>query len=85
MRRAGRPAVRLQERVQALDLGDPRLRPPMGQLGQIHERRRAEVEEMLALQAATGALAPRPRPRAGRDARAGSIGRPARMGAGDRR
>lgn len=44
-------------RVQALDLGTPRPRAPMGQLGEIRERRRAEIEEMLALQVATGALA----------------------------
>ena len=50
-------AVRLQERVQPLDIADPRARAPMRELGEIRERRGAEIEQMLALQIAPRALA----------------------------
>jgi hypothetical protein len=52
-----RIAVRLQERVQALDFGNPRAWTSMRQLGEIRERRGAEIKQMLSLQVATGAFA----------------------------
>ena len=52
-----RVAVRLQERVEPLDFVNPRARPPMRQLGQIRERRGAEIDQMLPLQIAPRALA----------------------------
>src|SRR4029453_1548160 len=50
-------AVSLQEGVQALDFGNPRTRAPMRQLGEIGERRGAEINQMLTLQIAAGAFA----------------------------
>jgi hypothetical protein len=43
--------------VQALDFMNPCARPSMGELRQIGERHGAEIDQMLALQVATGALA----------------------------
>jgi len=61
--------MRLQERVQPLDLGDPGAGTPMRQLGQIREGRGAEIDQMLALQISARALA-----RDGRDALCAVLG-----------
>ena len=52
-----RIAVRLQQRVQPLDIANPDLRAPMGELGEIGQGGGAEIEQMLPLQIAPRALA----------------------------
>ena len=42
-----RVAVGVQERVQPLDLGDPRARPSVRQLGEIRERRRKAIRDVV--------------------------------------
>ena len=49
--------VGLQERVEPLDLRDPRARTPVGQLREIRERRGAEIDQMLTLEIPTRSLA----------------------------
>ena len=50
-------AVRLQERVESLDVVNPRVRASMRELGEIGEGRRAEIEQVLPLQIAARPLA----------------------------
>jgi hypothetical protein len=52
-----RLAVRLQERVQALDFGNPGAGTPMRELGEIREGCSADVDQMLSLQVTAGAFA----------------------------
>src|SRR6058998_3797076 len=53
-----RIAVDLQQLVQPLHVVNPYLQSSMGELGEIRQRGRAEIEQMLALQ-----IAPSPFPR----------------------
>ena len=46
----------LQQIVEVIDVPDP-IRAAMDDLGQVDERRRAEVQQLLALEVAFGALA----------------------------
>src|SRR6185503_10609980 len=49
-------AVRLQERMEPLDVSDPDARATVRQLGEICVRRRAELEQVLALEIAFAAF-----------------------------
>jgi hypothetical protein len=56
----GRPqrriAVRLEERVQSLDVVNPQLRASMRELREIRQGRGTEIEQVLALQIASRPL-----------------------------
>jgi hypothetical protein len=56
----GRPqgavAMTLQQLVQVLDVVDPGPRTAVRELGQIRQRRRAQINQMLSLEIAPGAL-----------------------------
>jgi len=49
-----RITVRLQERVESLDVVNPDLRAPMRELGEIRQGCRAEIQQVLTLQVASG-------------------------------
>ena len=58
-------AMLLEELMQPLDVSDPRTGPTMNELGEVGERRRPELQQMLPLQVATRALAGHGRHRLG--------------------
>src|SRR6516225_10717246 len=50
-------AIACEQLVQPLDVAQPQPRAPVGELGEVLERRSAKLEQVLALQVALGALA----------------------------
>ena len=67
-----RIAVRLQQRVQPLDVADPHARAAMRELGEIRQRRAGRDPANAGAADSAGRACRRPPPRAARDARAGS-------------